>query len=145
MIANFENDGRLDPVMFFLKAGKPIIIRIPDFMFSSQKNKTIVSNSIKLFTHQPDVLAAGIIIEAWGAKLSDKDELVESLKKGEKQVRDLEEKQDVIIMLFSTPEKEEMIGYTVDCVNKKVCEKFSDGEDASYGGIFANFFTWNRN
>jgi hypothetical protein len=147
MIANFENDGSLDPIIFFLKAGKPVIIRIPDFMFSSQKAKAMISNAIRLLTHQPDVTVAGIITEAWGVKLNsdNENELVESLKRGEKQVRDLEEKQDIIIMVFSTPEKEELIGYKVDCENKKVCEEFTESEANSCGGLFSNFFSWNRN
>ncbi len=145
MIKNFENDGYLTPFVFFYKDGIPMMSVIPPEMLSSGYGKEILGQMIKSFCTQPNVLAAGLIIEASGAKLETDSEMAKLLTNGDVRVSELKNKVDIIIMIFSTPESEEMIAYEVNCEKHEVGEKFGYDEAKAIGGTFSNFFTWNRN
>jgi hypothetical protein len=84
-------------------------------------------------------------MEAYGAKIDENSPNKDKITSGEIRVSELQEKQDIIVMQFSTPESEELIVYEVDCENKKVGSLFGDKEMKGLEGLFSNFFTWNKN
>lgn len=145
MITNFERDGYLTPIVFFFKNGAPVIEMIPPELLANSMGKEILALMLKKTCQEPNVLAAGIIIEAYGAKIDENNPNKDSIASGEIRVSELDEKQDIIVMLFSTPESEELIIYEVDCENKKVGSLFNDEEMNKFDGLFSNFFTWNKN
>ena len=143
MIKNFETSGFLTPVMFFLRGNEAVISEIPSKYFKDYEGKTKLADIIKKICKQPDVIAGGIIIEAYGKEVKQNDEMSKLLLNGDMRVSECKEKDDIIMMVFSTPEKEEAIAYYVDCKNKTVGKKLPS--DGSYGGTFSNFFDWNKN
>jgi hypothetical protein len=145
MIENFKKDGCLTPILFFLEDNVPVINQIPSYLLSSQEGKHVLGNIMRRLCQEPNVFAAGIIMEAWGAKLDKDDEISKSLMNGDIRVRDLDNKQDIIMMIFSTPEGEEAISYIVDCKNKTIGEPFTGEEMDNMAGNFANFFNWTKN
>jgi hypothetical protein len=147
MLMNFKKNGFLVPVIFFLFCGRSIIEKIPQNLLSSPEGKDHLANAIKHMCEDPRVTAAGIIIEANAAKIKADNELINSIFNGDVKVSELKEKKDIIIMVFSTFEGEEMISYVVDSSNKIIVEPFNDNDDnkGSYGGRFSNFFSWNKN
>jgi len=144
MIENFEKDGCLVPIFFFYKDGIPVIGEIPGELLDSPEGKNMLAGVIRNVCQQPNVLAAGLIIEASGAKMDDDSDLAKLVKNGDVRISELKESQDIIIMVFSTPETEEFIAYCVDTDKKTVGEKFAEQTD-KFNGIFSNFFTWNKN
>lgn len=145
MIMNFEENGNLAPVMFFYKADEPAISLIPPEFLSTSEGKQMLSSLLKSICREPDVIAAGIIIEAYGAKMHQDSELAKLVESGAMKISELKEKQDIIVMIFSTPEGEECIAYEVEPKTKTVGRMFTDSEATNYGGTFSNFFGWNRN
>ncbi len=145
MITNFEHDGYLTPILFFFKDGQPIIGMIPPEMLNDYNGKEMLASIIKKTCQEPNVFAAGIIMEAYGAKVEENSPNKDKIISGEIRVSELDEKQDIIVMLFSTPENEELIVYEVDCDNKKVGNLFNDEEMKQFSGLFTNFFSWNKN
>ena len=145
MITNFERDGFITPILFFFKNGAPVIGMIPPELLAGSVGKEILAGMIKENCQQPNVLAAGIIIEAYGAKIDENSPNKDKIVSGEIQVSELNEKQDIILMMFSTPEGDEMIAYDVDCKNKLVGDRFGDDDMKQFEGLFSNFFHWNKN
>ena len=143
MIMNFQASGFLTPVMFFLRGNEAVVSEIPSKYFKDYEGKTKLADIIKKICKQPDVIAGGIIIEAYAKAVNQNDEMSKLLLNGDIRVSELKEKQDIILMVFSTPEKEEAIAYYVDCENKTIGKKLPS--DGSYGGTFSNFFDWNKN
>jgi len=145
MITNFEKDGYLAPIVFFHKGDDILISEIPNELLSTQQGKSMIADTIKMVCSSPETTAVGMIIEAYGAKFDKKDDSnAKDIMSGKKRVSDLEEKQDIIIMIFSTPEKEELISYVVDPETKKVGEKFSSDECDKMAGTFSGFFSWKK-
>jgi hypothetical protein len=145
MIKNFENDGALSPVMFYIKDNQPIISQIPYGLFESQEGKYLIAETIKNICSQPNVLAVGIIIEAYGAVTNIDDKISKDIISGEIKISDLDDKQDIIAMVYSTPEKEEIIAYAVDEREKKVLDRFGETDGSSLSGLFSGFFNWSKN
>jgi len=147
MIKNFELAGYLTPIMFFYKAGQPIITEIPNEYLASDAGKHGLAEIIKKICQEPDTMMAGIIIEAYGAKIhTEKDsEEAKAVLSGEKKVRDIEGRQDIIIMIASSPEGEEVKSYIVDPENKAVGEEFTGKGADEMSGTFSHFFNWNKN
>jgi len=145
MINNFEKDGYLVPVLFFIKDDQPVLVKIENEMLSTPEGKHDLSNMIRTICVTPNVRAAGIIIEAYGAKMDKDDGLSNFVVDGTIKVSELSNKEDIIILIFSTPEGDDMISYAVDVKNKKVGKRFSEGDANSTGGIFSNFFKWRQN
>jgi len=146
MKENFEKDGSLTPILFFIKDNQPAISQIPNEFLSSLEGKQQLANVIKRICTLPNVSCGGMIIEAYGSKI-DKDlnpETTEAIMTGKKRISELDEKDDIIMMIFSTPEKDEMISYVVDCQNNTVGEPYIDGVKG-IGGTFSNFFNWSKN
>lgn len=139
MVKNFMNNGHLVPVVFFYMKDQPYITQIPNDMLKSTAGKVALAGNIQEICKNPDILACGIIIEAYGAKINADSEDAKKVLDGVVRVSELDEKQDIIIMMFCTPEKEETITYLVDCKNKTVGEEFLQGADGMTG-IFGNFF-----
>jgi len=142
MIENFKRDGCLSPVVFFyIKDEIPQIGIIPKNMLESTASKASFALNIKTLCIDPNVLAVGIIVEAYSAKIDENSNNAQKLLTGELSLRDSSiEKRDVITMIFSTPEKDESIVYSVDCEKKTVGEVFSPEGTESMGSIFGNFF-----
>lgn len=139
MVQNFKNDGFLVPIVF-LYTGELHVAKIPNDMLKSTAGKVALAGNIKELSKEPSVLACGIIMEAYGAKINADSDDAKKLLDGVVRVSELDEKQDIIIMIFSTPEKEESITYLVDCENKTVGEEFLSEGDSAVGGIFGNLF-----
>lgn len=144
MIENFEKDGRITPILFFIKDNQPIITTIPNKFFATQEGKCQLGDTIRNICLTPNVFAAGMIFEAYGAKMNKEDGICKLINDGAIKVSELKNKEDIIILLFSTPEGEDSISYVVDVNNKTVGEKFVSAEN-SVGGIFSNFFKWGMN
>jgi len=144
MIEEFESDGYLNPILFFYKDGNPMVCSIPDKYLTSAEGKHELTEFIRNFCNQPNVFAAGLIMEDDGIKLDQDNELTKLLMNGDVRVSELKDKQDFIIMIFSTPESEDVTLYLVDIENKKVCEQI-DSSGGQVKGIFSNFFYWDKN
>lgn len=147
MIKNFKEGGFLTPIMFLYKGGQSIISEIPAHFLDSQEGKHELARVMQGICKQSDVLVAGIIIEAYGTKI-DKNvdsEIAKSLYDGDTKVSDLEDKEDIILMIFSTPVGEEMISYIVDPETKTIGESFDEGAAEQLAGTFSHFFNWNSN
>jgi hypothetical protein len=145
MIANFEKDGYVAPIVFFFKDDRPIMSVVPPEYISTPEGKAMLAQMIKSFCAQPNVLAAGLIIEANGARMDADSEMTKLVLNGSVKISELKDKIDIIVMIFSTPESEELIAYEVDCENFKVGEKFSDEAAKAMGSTFSNFFNWSKN
>ena len=91
----------------------------------------------------PMIIAAGLILEANCAKFDNNDELGKLVASGAIRVSELKDKNDVILMIFSTPVSEELFIYDVDIKNKTIGEKYP--ETSGFTGLFTNFFGWNKN
>jgi hypothetical protein len=147
MIKEFNMKGSLSPIMFFYKGGQPIITEIPNTFLINSTGKVALANIITKICGEPDTLMAGIIIEAYGAKISieEDSEEAKAVLSGEKKVRDIEGRQDIIVMISSTPAGEEIISYIVDPEAKAVGEEFSGEGADQIAGTFTHFFNWNKN
>jgi hypothetical protein len=145
MIHNFENDGCITPVLFFYMKDNPIIMQISEESLSTKEGKEKIVNSIKYFCSENPVLATGIIIEADCAKILANSETTELINNGNIKVSELKEKQDIIMLIFSTPEKEEVIAYYVNYGDKKVLDSLSLNNNLSTSGMFSKLFDWNLN
>ncbi|MFW6246764.1 MAG: hypothetical protein ACOC22_01115 [bacterium] len=147
MMEAFKQDGSLAPVLFYYQNGEPFIIEIPSFFLEDSIGKSILAKNIKNICSEPTTLCAGIVVEAYGIKLDvDKDkEDAEKLQKGELDLTKHPKAVDIILLIFSTPEKSDMIAYEVDCDNKTIGEKFSGDEAGAIAGRFADFFSWIKN
>ena len=143
MIKNFQSSGFLTPIMFFLRGNEGVVSQIPKELLENSEGKTKLADLIKSICKQPDVIAGGIIIEAYAKSVNQNNEMSKLLLNGDMRVSECKEKDDIIMMVFSTPEKEEAIAYYVDCENKTIGKEFPS--DGSFGGTFSNFFDWNKN
>jgi hypothetical protein len=104
----------------------------------------MLGDIIKKICKEPNVIVCGIIIEAYAKSINKTDEMSKLLLNGSVKVSELKEKEDIILMIFSTPVKEETIAYYVDCNNKTIGKPVAP-ECGSFSGIFSNFFEWNKN
>lgn len=143
MIECFERDGYLEPILFVLLNENTLVISIPNDFLSSQQGKQILASKIKEFCLLPDVLAIAMVIEAYGLKMDNDDELTKEVIDGKKRVSETDGKQDIIMMIVSTPEKDETKIYGVNLTEKKIINDF--GEPDNFKGIFSGFFNWKRN
>lgn len=144
MIDNFKRDGNLVPVVFFVENFDLTIAEIPNHFLLSEEGKNALSVLIRNKCANPNIQAAGMIIEAWGAKIDVDGDVAKALENSEIKVSDLDEKVDIIILIFSTPTKSEIIAYRVDSENKKILDNFGD-EIKSISGRFSDFFKWTQN
>lgn len=146
MLDNFKRDGELAPILFFYSNGKPYISIIPDEFLNSIEGKNDLACLIKDICQQPTTIAAGIIIEANGAKVDENSEIGKLMLNGDMRVSEYKEKQDLILMMFSTPEKEETFVYEVDIEGDPIVKPLVlGGEDSKGSGLFSGFFNWNIN
>lgn len=144
MVANYKKDGHLAPVFFGLTTVGPFFQLIPrDLLLPENKEKLAII--IKHICKDPAVIAAGVIIEAYGAQVKADSEMAKLILNGDIDMKDIKDKNDIIIMLFSTPEEEEFIAYFVDDKTKTITGKFSEEQCKGYSGVFSHFFTWNKN
>ena len=150
MLENFRKSGFLQPLAYFLYKngdttfphGLRLVPLTGDFMGDFEYKKEI-AEKIRKICESPFVIAAGIITEAYAAKISIADENSTKLLNGEIRVRELNQKEDIIIMVFNTRICEEIIAYVVDVKNKTIGEKYP--ETSYYSGVFSGFFGWNKN
>jgi hypothetical protein len=125
--------------------GKPAFGLIPQELLTPE-NKIQFAEQIKdMISQNSTVIAAGLILEAYGAQIHKDSELGKLVLNGDIDMPQINDKKDIIIMSFSTPKEEEFFAYLVDDKTKTVGEKFGEGECKNYEGIFSNLFTWNKN
>lgn len=139
MIANFKSEGSLIPVLFFLKENQLCLSQIPDEFLSSLEGKVMLSQLLRKICKEPRVTAVGLIYEAYLACTESGSELNKLLDSGNLRIADLKEKQDVIIMHFATPERQEAFIFPVNIKNRTIGERIDTG-DGEAEGIFTNFF-----
>lgn len=145
MIQNFERDGYLTPILFFYKDGGLVISMIPNEYLSIPDGKSKLSELIKETCALPNVFAAGIICGATGGKVRvEENQNIDDLVKSGLNINQCEEKFDMIMMIFSTPEKEDIYSYRVNVDEKTVFET-EDKSFESMGGMFSNLFQWTKN
>lgn len=142
MIQNFKNDGYLAPVLFFMYNNNPVMSIIPENLFNSDEGKNEISSTLHLISQKPTVSAVGMIYEAYMTKQEKDNELIKLLENGSLRVSELKEKQDVLILLFSTFESETMIMVEVNSETKEIGEIT---ENNTGGGRFSGFFNINKN
>ena len=119
---------------------------IPNEFLASSGGKAQLGDIIRDICLQPNVFAAGIIFEAYGAKMDKDDNNTKLVFDGTLKVSELNDRDDIIILMFSTPEGEELISYVVDVENKIVGKRFTPDNDCNgIGGNFSNFFKWGMN
>lgn len=145
MLFNFKKDGYLTPTLFFVNHKmEPHFEPIPQEIMGTPQGKQILGQVIKKICSNLQIIAAGVIVEAY-AKSINKDtdqELSNLLQQGNLKVSELKDKEDIILMVFSTPTKEEIISYFVDPNTKTIKEKLPDGGEV--GGLFSQFFEWRK-
>lgn len=142
MIQNFKNDGFLTPVIFYMNEGSPVMSIIPENLFNSDEGKNEISSVLHLISEIPTVTAVGMIYEAYMTKQDKDNELTKLLVNGSLRVSELKEKQDVIILLFSTLESETVTMIEVNPTNREIGEIT---EENTGGGRFSGFYNKNKN
>lgn len=147
MKANFEKDGFLDPVMFAVTLEAFHFAAIPPELLQNQQSKSLLKKILESKTKEPGVIAVGVILEAWGCMLEkEKDSgLLKLIQNETLNVRDLKYRENIILMIFSTPEKDELCAFCVDAENKKVLGSYIPDGEMMNGGLFSNFFAYTRN
>lgn len=130
MVQNFLKDGYLVPLVFIYKFGKVKIIQIPNNVLASQSGKDNLAEMIKKECRM-GAFAAGMIIEAYCTQIDIK--------------ANSRVKNDSLVMVFSTPEKEELFVYNVDIEKKKIIEELDSKGAQSVAGRFSDFFSWMKN
>ena len=145
MIQNFKKDGELAPIMFFVDGGIPIFRLIPPKLLADVTGKEILAKNLKNIAKKASVTAVGIIMEAYGTKVSNNSEMAKLLLNGGLRVGELKEKQDLIVLIFSTVEGEEVVMYEVDPQTKSIGRLYLDKEAGKNSdGIFSHFFDNNN-
>lgn len=139
MIANFKLDGSLMPVFFFLKENQPCMSLIPPEFLSSHEGKVRLSELLREISKDPRVTAVGLIYEAYMACTESESQLDKLLNSGNLRIADLKAKQDVIVMHFATPERQEAFIFPVDVKSKTIGERLYTADSVAVG-IFTNFF-----
>jgi hypothetical protein len=140
MLQNYERDGYLAPILFFIGDDDLHIALIPNDALSCREEKEHLCSAIKMLCANTSIECMGIIFEAFAKKIGKDDSIAELIMDGTLRISQLNEKQDIIIMIFSTPEKEEFISYLVDPKTKTVLGEYTNGSSFQNEGIFSNFF-----
>lgn len=143
MLVNYKRDGHLAPVFIIFTTEKILITPIPRDLLKPENKQTLAAG-IKNTCKNPLILASVVIMEAYGAQVEPDSEVIEQIKRGEIDMSDIEDKQDIIIMLFSSPEEEEFIAYYVDDTTKTIGKKFCE-DGSNFEGLFSHLFAWNKN
>ena len=143
MLENYKRDGHLSPVFITYSNEKILITPIPHDMLKPE-NKQMLATTIKNTCKNPLMLASVVMLEAYGAQVEPDSEVIDQIKRGEMDMSDIENKRDIIIMLFSSPEEEEFIAYYVDDATKTIGEKFCE-DGKNFEGLFSHLFAWNKN
>lgn len=143
MLTNYKRDGHLMPVFITFSNENILVTPIPRNLLSSE-NKPALAATIKNTCKNPLILASVVIIEAYGAQLEPDSDVIEQMNRGEIDMSDIENKSDIIVMIFSSPEEEEYIAYYVDDETKTVGERFCE-EGTNFEGMFSHLFAWNKN
>lgn len=149
MKEKFEKEGFLKPVAFFLHNPPadehfppiPVPVVIPIGRYFGDANwKTCLSYAMHRMCENPLIIAAGFVAEANCAKFKDDDELGKLVASGAVRINELKNHDDIIMMVFSTPVKEEIFIYSVDIKNKKVGERYPEAN--GFVGLLTNLFGW---
>jgi len=147
MKENFETTGYLVPIAFFLlkidNEYQPHFMEINGKFLSNSEYKKDLASKITEICQNPMVLAAGVLTEAYGVRIPTDSELIDKVTSSELSISQLDEKEELIVMTFSTPVKQEIIAYVVDANNKTIGEQYSQVDN--FEGVFSGFFGWNRN
>ena len=143
MIENYKRDGHLSPVFITFTTEKILITPIPRDMLKPE-NKLELATTIKNTCKNSLILASVVILEAYGAQVEPDSEVINQIIRGEIDMSDIEDKRDIIIMLFSSPEEEEFLAYYVNDKTKTVGERFCE-DGTHFEGMFSHLFAWNKN
>jgi hypothetical protein len=143
MLLNYKKDGYLAPVFITYTNEQILITQIPRELLLPEK-KIQLAETIKAVCKNPTILAAVLILEAYGAQVDPKSEIINQIMKGEIDMSEIEEKKDIIIMIFSSPQEEEFIAYYVDDKTKTIGERFCE-DGNHFDGMFSHLFSWNKN
>ena len=143
MLENYKRDGHLSPVFITFSNEKIFITPIPRDQLKPE-NKQMLVATIKNTCKNPLILASVVILEAYGAQVEPHSEVIDQIISGEIDMSDIEDKHDIIIMLFSSPEEEEFLAYYVDDKTKTVGERFCE-DGTHFEGLFSHLFAWNKN
>lgn len=147
MLKAYKQDGMLVPILFYHQNGEPTLTQIPSMLLSSAAGKDILTEYIKKICLEPTTLCAGLVIEAHGVKLNPDEDVedTEKLEMGELVVSEHPKRFDMIMFIFSTPEKDEITIYEVDPKNKTIGEKHGGEEANIIASRFSEFFKWIKN
>jgi hypothetical protein len=144
MISNFKTDGFLTPMFFYLQNNQPYLVGLASNFFDSPEGKLELIEFISKTCMKPGVVMSGLISEADIKTIPESDKDFDKYMSGELKISDQVDKNDIIVLIVSTPEKTYSITYPVDKENKKVFDEItSDGEIVS--GLFSDFFSWTKN
>lgn len=141
MIQNFKQDGFLTPMFFIYKDGKAMFGEITDGLIDNPEGRNYFASYLKSLCRESNVLAAGIITEARTASFPVNSEMTLLIESRNVNVSELKETQDIIMMLFSTTDTEEIFSYEVDCSNKTIGEKIQSEGMESFSGLFSGLFS----
>lgn len=149
LIFNYEKNGYLAPAMFFLKTNGDLMLRlIPSFFLSHIEGKKLISSFIRNMCSSSDIIAAGMVIEAYAKTYNVNENIAERelVELGKIRLSDsrIENKLDVIVLTVSTPEKTEVLTYPVDVKNKKVLVNEIQKDNNNQSGIFVDCFVWEK-
>lgn len=154
MLMKFKKDGYIDPIAFFLQKPPiennvsentppiPVIIPIAEYLRDPEW-KLSLAYAMHKMCEDPLVIAAGLVAKASFARFRNNDELGKLVESGAVKISELKNKDDIIMMVFSTPVKEEIIIYSVDVKNKTIGERYP--ETSHFRGMLINLFGWNKN
>jgi len=147
MLKNFEVDGQLQPLVFFFykkeDGYEPVFAPLEGNLMGDRAYKKAIALALSKVCANPNVMAAGVITEAYGARIDVNNGVVKQLLDGKISVSELDEKDDLVILFFSTPVSEEVIVYIVDVKNKSIGEKYP--KPSNFIGIFSGLFGWKKN
>ncbi|MFA5207553.1 MAG: hypothetical protein WC428_02735 [Candidatus Paceibacterota bacterium] len=143
MLLNYKKDGYLAPVFITFSNEKILITPIPRDQLKPE-NKQMLAATIKNTCKNPLILASVIIIEAYGAQIDPKNKVINQIMNGEINMSDIENKNDIIVMIFSSPEEDDLIAYYVDDKTKTIGKRFCE-EVKNFDGMFSHLFGWNKN
>lgn len=144
MKANFERDGYLAPMLFYILEGKQVVFPIPGEYFENENGKNALSGFLNELARHKGMELVAVAMEAYAAKMDPHSPLTDLVKSGNMRVSELSTREDIILLAISTPMRDELVTLKVDPVAKKVMGKWTDPTGQTTGR-FSNFFAFRRN
>ncbi len=135
MKQNFKQDGTIYPVSIIVSGnGKLTIIKMP---FADNEEKQLVFSGLRRLIVELDAVAIFLINEAWTVvRQEDYSRLMKEMRESGKQIKDLDDKKEVAMMIFETKLTTETIIFDLDKEKLELTNRISGTVD---GGNFSNF------